>query len=184
MAVADGSYEVGPQSGRLLVRTARTGVGARAGHDLTLEVTRWWGNVAVDVASPADCAVTVEVEVESIEVREGTGGLRPLTDGDRVEIGRTLRDKILQISRYPTITFRSTRVTGTPEEFFIDGELTITGVTEPVTVRGTLTDGRARGSATVTQSTWGIKPYSAFFGALRLRDEVEVEFDVALAPAG
>jgi len=51
-------------------------------------------------------------------------------------------------------------------------------------VHGSLGGGRARGSATITQSKWGIKPYSAFFGALRLRDEVEVEFDVALAPAG
>ena len=55
---------------------------------------------------------------------------------------------------------------------------------EAVTVHGSLGGGRARGSATITQSKWGIKPYSAFFGALRLRDEVEVEFDVALAPAG
>jgi len=26
----------------------------------------------------------------------------------------------------------------------------------------------------VTQSTWGIKPYSALFGALKVKDEVEV----------
>lgn len=40
-------------------------------------------------------------------------------------------------------------------------------------------DGLLRGWATVTQSTWGIKPYTAFLGALRLADEVRVEFEVA-----
>ncbi len=181
MGIPDGSYQVGPQAGQLLVKTARTGLGAKAGHDLTLEVTRWRGNVVVALASPAGCAVAVEAEVGSIEVREGTGGVKPLTDGDRAEIKRTLREKILNAARHPAITFQSTQVSGTPAEFAVAGDLTIAGVTHPVTVRGTLADGRARGSATITQSDWGIKPYSAFFGALKLRDEVEVEFDVALA---
>jgi hypothetical protein len=36
-----------------------------------------------------------------------------------------------------------------------------------------------RGWATVTQSAWAIKPYTAFPGALRLADEVRVEFEMA-----
>ena len=184
MGVPDGTYSVGPHAGRLLIRTARTGLGARAGHDLTLEVTQWRGSVALDTASPASSAVAVEAEVSSIEVREGTGGVKPLTDSDRAEIRRTLSGKILQAGRYPTVNFQSTLVGGSPEAFWIEGDLTIMGSTQPVTVHGSLAGGRARGAATVTQSRWGIKPYSAFFGALRLRDEVEVEFDVALGPGG
>ncbi len=184
MGVPDGTYSVGPHTGRLLIRTARTGLGARAGHDLTLEVTRWRGSVALDTASPASSAVAVEAEVASIEVREGAGGVKPLTDSDRAEIRRTMSGKILQAGRYPSINFQSTLVGGGPEAFWIEGDLTIMGSTQPVTVHGSLAGGRARGSATIAQSRWGIKPYSAFFGALRLRDEVEVEFDVALGPGG
>jgi polyisoprenoid-binding protein YceI len=183
MGVPDGTYSLGPEAGRLLIKTSRTGLGAKAGHDLTLEVTRWRGNVTVDTARPAGSSVAIEVEVESIEVRTGTGGVKPLTDADRAEIGKTLREKILQTSRYPTIIFQSTLAGGNPEAFWVEGDLTITGTTQPVTVHGQLADGRTHGSATVTQSTWGIKPYSAFFGALKLRDEVEVEFDLALAAA-
>jgi hypothetical protein len=58
------------------------------------------------------------------------------------------------------------------------------GVTRPLTVQGRMTDGRVIGQATVIQSRWGIRPYSAFFGALKLRDEVTVDFDVALTPDG
>jgi polyisoprenoid-binding protein YceI len=182
MAIADGKYPLGPQSGRLLVKTARTGMGAMAGHDLTIEVTRWHGTASVASADPAASSVEVTAEVASFEVREGTGGVKPLTSGDRAEIKRTLMGKILEAGRYPEITFASTKVSGGPDAFRIDGNLTIKGATRPVIVRGQLTGERVQGSAAVTQSQWGIKPYSAFFGALKLRDEVEVEFDLTLAP--
>ena len=177
-----GRFTVGTGAGRLVVKTGRAGLGAKAGHDLTIGVTRWQGSATVDTADPARCSVTVEVDVDSFEVREGTGGVKPLTDSDRAEIQKTIREKILHTARHPTIAFRSTRVDGSAESFTVDGDLTITGVTRPVSVRGRLTDGRARGSATVVQTQWGIRPYAAFFGALKVRDEVDVEFDVALTP--
>jgi polyisoprenoid-binding protein YceI len=178
--MAEGSYLVGPQSGRLLVKTARTGLGAKAGHDLTIEVTRWHGNVLIDAGSPAGSSVTVEADVGSFEVREGTGGVKPLTDADRADIKNTLRGKILNTRQHPAITFVSTQVSGTQESFRIDGDLTIVGVTKPVTIEGQLTAGHAHGSSVIVQSRWGIRPYSAFLGALKLRDEVEVQFDIDL----
>ncbi|GLX02588.1 YceI family protein [Microtetraspora sp. NBRC 16547] len=180
MGIEPGVYTIGPESGRLLIRTTRAGLGAKAGHDLTLEPTRWRGEATV--ADPASSSVTVEVDVESIEVREGTGGIKPLSDSDRADIVRNLRDKVLNAREHPTITFRSSRVDGTVESFHVEGDLTIAGVTRTVTMEGRAADGRVRGSTTVVQSRWGIRPYSAFFGTLRLSDEVGVEFDVALAP--
>jgi polyisoprenoid-binding protein YceI len=178
-----GGYRLGPESGRLLVHTSRTGLGAKAGHDLTIEVTRWHGHATVDTAVPADSSVTVQVDVDSFGVRQGTGGVKPLTDADRAEISKTLK-QVLHTAQDPTITFRSRRVDGSAGSFTLDGELTIMGITRPVTVQGGVTDGRVVGRATVVQSRWGIRPYSAFLGALKLRDEVEVDFDVALTPDG
>lgn len=169
---------IGPEAGRLLVRTGRSGLGAKAGHDLTIEATRWEGTV--DVAGQS---VAVDVQVDGLEVREGAGGVKPLTDSDRADIKGTFTQKILRTAEHPTITFRSTRVEGAPDSFTVEGDLTIMGVAQPVTLQGAMNDGRVRGSATVQQSRWGIKPYTAFFGALKLRDEVEVEFDLEL-PTG
>jgi polyisoprenoid-binding protein YceI len=177
------AYRLGPESGRLLVKTTRTRLGAKAGHDLTIEVTRWHGHATVDTAVPANSSVTVEVAVDSLEIREGTGGVKPLTDADRAEIHKTLKE-ILHTAQHPTITFRSRRVDGSAGSFTLNGELTIMGVTRPVMVQGRVTDGRVVGGATVVQSRWGIRPYSAFFGALKLSDEVKVDFDVALTPHG
>ncbi|GII96135.1 YceI family protein [Sinosporangium siamense] len=174
MTITAGGYTLGPESGRLLLSTGRTGLGAKAGHDLTIEVTRWHGEASVD---PAGSSVTVEIVAESLEVREGTGGVKPLTDSDRREIEKNLREKVLDTGRHPAITFRSTRVEGTPESFRVEGDLTMAGATQPVEVRGSLTEDLAQGSATVVQSRWGIKPYSAFFGALKVADEVQVRFE-------
>ncbi|MFG1705354.1 YceI family protein [Nonomuraea sp. M3C6] len=175
---------VGPQTGRLLIKTARTGLGAKAGHDLTIEVTRWHADITLDTADPAACSVAVTVDADSFEVRQGTGGVKALTDADRAEIKQTIREKILHTGSHPTITFRSTRIAGTAESFSVAGELGIAGVTRPVTVHARLVDDRVQGSATIVQSLWGIRPYSAFFGALKLRDEVEVQFDIGGLAAG
>jgi polyisoprenoid-binding protein YceI len=178
-----GAYRLGPESGRLLVHTTRTGLGAKAGHDLTIEVTRWHAHATVDPVTPANSSVTVEVNADSFEVRKGTGGVKPLSDADRAEIHRTLK-AILHAAQHPTITFRSRGVDGSAASFTCDGELTIMGVTHPVAAQGRVADGRVVGGATVVQSQWGIRPYSAFFGALKLSDEVKVDFDVALTPNG
>ncbi|MEQ4725481.1 YceI family protein [Nonomuraea sp. B19D2] len=182
MSISAGNHTFGPESGRLLVNTTRTGLGAKAGHDLTIEVTRWRGDATVDTADPAGSSVTVEADADSLEVRQGTGGVKPLTSSDHAEIEKTIREKILHVRKHPTIMFRSTRVEGTAESFRVEGDLTIVGVTQPVAVQCSVSEGRVRGSATIVQTRWGIRPYSALLGALKLSDEVEVQFDVGLVP--
>ena len=177
------AYRLGPEGGQLLVYTTRTGLGAKAGHDLIIEVTRWHGGATVDPADPANSSVTVEVDADSFEVRKGTGGVKPLSNADRAEIHNTLKE-VLHTAQHPTITFQSRRINGSAGSFSCDGELTIMGVTRPVMVQGHVTDGRVVGEASVVQSRWGIRPYSAFFGALKLSDEAKVDFDVALTPHG
>jgi polyisoprenoid-binding protein YceI len=185
MALLNGTHRLGPEAGQLLLKTSRTGLGSKAGHDLTIEVTRWTAVAVVDTPHPANSSVTVNVDATSFEVRQGTGGVKPLTDGDRADIKKTITGKILRTATYPEIGFRSTRVSGQPGAFTIEGDLTIVGVARPVMVQcAASAGGRVRGTATVKQSDWGIKPYSALLGALRLKDEVEVQFEVELPTSG
>jgi hypothetical protein len=96
-----GAYKLGPESGRLLVHTTRTGLGAKAGHDLTIEVTRWHAQATVDPATPANSSLSVEVDADSFEVRKESVESSP-SDADRAEIHQTL--KILHNAQHPTIT--------------------------------------------------------------------------------
>jgi hypothetical protein len=43
--------------------------------------------------------------------------------------------------------------------------------------------GQYRGTATVRQTDYGITPYTGFFGALKLKDEVTVEVEADLTRA-
>ncbi|MGW3497673.1 YceI family protein [Streptomyces sp. NPDC001020] len=145
-----------------------------------IEATRWAGKAMIVADDPGKSSVTVTVETRSLTVREGTGGLKPLTDTDRSEIERTLGSAaLLHTVKYPTIAFRSVDITGTPEDFEITGDLTIKGRPRRVTVHGGSDgDGMVCGWAAVAQSTWGIKPYAAFLGALKVADEVRIEYEV------
>ena len=181
MAVTPGSIRLGPDSGRVVIKTTRAGLAAKAGHDLTIEVTQWSARVEV----PADgdgglAAATVRADLDlgSLEVREGTGGAMPLTDRDRREI----KKQIGQILGAASATFASSRVipAGTSGGA-VEGTVTLNGKTQPARLQVTAPgNGQYRGSATVAQTGFGIKPYSGFFGALKLKDEVTLEFQVTL----
>ena len=199
MAASTGTYRLGPDAGRVVIKTTRAGLAARVGHDLTLDVTRWSADITVPAGAPAETApaetapggdlsaatVTAELDLGSLVVREGTGGARPLSDSDRRDIESTMR-KILGGSGGPaTAVFRSTRVIPSAAGGAIEGTLTLNGRSQPVRLQVTgPAPGRYRGTVTIVQSAFGIKPYSGFFGALKLRDEVVAEFEVDLSHAG
>jgi polyisoprenoid-binding protein YceI len=174
----------------VLVKTGRAGLAARAGHDLTIEITRWSARVTVpDGASEggagdgglAAATVTADLDLGSLAVREGTGGAKPLSDRDRRDIQGTA-SKILGAAA--TASFASTRVIPSPDGGAIEGTLTLHGASRPIRLQViSPAPGRYRGTAEVRQSDFGITPYSGFFGALKLRDEVTVEFEVELGGA-
>jgi polyisoprenoid-binding protein YceI len=173
MALPAGTHSLGPSNASLQVRTYREGVAAKAGHDLIIEVTRWDATVTV-ADDPGGWAIELNADPRSLEVREGLRGVKPLTDKDRVEIRKTIDEKILGGN---PIQFRSSAVRpdGGGAGLTVDGELTMAGSTRPITAQVSVEDGGAI-SATipVTQTDWGIKPYRGFMGALKVRDDVEV----------
>jgi polyisoprenoid-binding protein YceI len=166
-------YELGPDDGTLAVRTGRTGTVAKAGHDLLLHVTKWRGTLAVG----DEPSVSLDADATSMKVREGTGGMMALDDGDMANIEQTIDDEVL---KRQDISFRSTRVEETADGLSVTGDLTIRGTARPVAFDLSLADGRVRGTAVLKQTEWGMKPYTALFGALKVADEVRVEIDAAL----
>jgi polyisoprenoid-binding protein YceI len=181
------SFEIGPDSGRLLVRTHREGLGARAGHDLVIEATDWRGRVRIDSADPPRGHLEVRVDGRGLEVREGRGGAKPLTDKDRREIKDIIRTKVLDTDRHSELVFIADQAAVEGQHARLSGELMIAGQSRPLSVDVDVeqaADGpHARGAAKVRQTDFGIKPYRALMGALRVADEVVVDFDVRL-PAG
>jgi polyisoprenoid-binding protein YceI len=166
-------YHLGPDDGTLAIRTSRTGTVAKAGHDLLIHVTKWSGTLD-DGEAPS---VTLDADATSLKVREGTGGMMALDDGDLANIEQTIDDEVL---KRQDISFRSTRVEPTGDGLSVTGDLTLRGTTKPVAFDLAVRDGRLTGHAVVKQTEWGMKPYTALFGALKVADDVRVEIDVAL----
>jgi polyisoprenoid-binding protein YceI len=180
MAVQPGRHQFGPDRGRIILRTSRDGLAAQAGHDLTMEATLWSGVLGVNEdSSPA--SLDVRVDLNALVVRDGTGGVKPLTDRDRREIAVTSR-KVLGVDRHPEATYSATAFAPAAGGGEISGTFTINGSARPLRVRVSETSpDHYHAETTVVQSDYGIKPYTGFFGALRVRDAVEVAIDVDLS---
>jgi polyisoprenoid-binding protein YceI len=172
MSLPPGEYRLGPEDVTLSVRTARVGAAAKAGHDLLIHVTSWSATLVLD-EDPGKSSLELDADATSLRVIEGTGGAFELGEDDIASIHQTIDDEVLMKQR---IGFRSTGVRGEGDaRLGVDGELTIVGTTKPISFELTIgDDGALSGAATVTQTDWGMKPYSALFGALKLADEVEV----------
>jgi YceI-like domain len=190
VADIEGTYELGPDGGRVLVKTGREGLAARAGHDLTIEVTQWSAHVTVPgeaAGGIAAATLTAELDLNSLAVREGTGGAKPLTDRDRRDIQGQAR-KILGDGA--KASYASTKAIPSPSGSpsagsstggAIEGTLTMNGRSQPVRLQViSPASGQYRGSVTIRQTDFGITPYSGFFGALKLKDEITIEFEVKI----
>jgi polyisoprenoid-binding protein YceI len=100
-----------------------------------------------------------------------------MSDKDKREIAKNIAGLLGNDS----ITFTSKSVEVQDGSVTATGELSIAGQSRPVTLDLTTTpDGRLTGSMKVVQSQFGIKPFSAMMGALKVKDEVEINLDVAL----
>jgi polyisoprenoid-binding protein YceI len=185
MAANGGRHQIGPDSGRLTLRTYRSGLAAQAGHDLTIDVTRWSAQLDAPPSGPAPDGLNATIDLTSLAIREGRGGVKPLTDRDRRDIAGQAR-KQLDTGRFPEATYAATSFA--PDDAgggVIDGTLTLHGQSRPLQLQVSKTgDGRYRATATVIQTQFGIKPYSGMFGALKLRDDVDVEVEVTVDLSG
>jgi polyisoprenoid-binding protein YceI len=175
MSLTNGTHALGPENGRLTVHTRRGGAAAKAGHDLVIEVTSWRGEL--DVGD--DTTVTLTADARSMRVREGSGGMTSLGDDDKTNIEQTINDEVLKGT---PIEFRSAACEVSPEgdRMLVSGELELAGRRAPIRFELSVNGGRLSGSATVKQTDFGMKPYSALFGTLKVLDEVQVAVDAKL----
>jgi polyisoprenoid-binding protein YceI len=135
------------------------------------------GQLAVDPAAPAGAQVgTIQVNARTLA-----------TDSEQRD--RALKNQVLQTNQHEYITFAPTAVAGLPDQlgsgetatFQIVGELTIRGVTRPVTFEASVTplsDSRLAGQAstTIRYADWGVSVPPVPFVA-SVDDEIRIELD-------
>ncbi len=172
--------QLSAERGHITLKTAREGMAGKAGHDLTIGVTRWSAELTTGQdGSPT--SLEAHIDMGSLAVIAGTGGLKPLTDRDKREIAVTAR-KVLRADRSPEAVYAADGFE--PDAAgggVIRGTLTLAGTSNPLPlqVRRTGADSY-QVTATVVQTQFGIKPYTGFLGALKVRDAVEVTAEITM----
>lgn len=172
-----GDNALGPDNGQIRFRTKREGVASKVGHDLLLDVSQWSGRLVADSDNPPQARLEVTVEMASLRVLEGTGGVKELSSGDKADITKNAL-KLLEVDKHPTAKFVAERAAPNSP---LEGSLTLCGKSAPLKLDVTSTgDASWRATGTLMQSAFGIKPFKAMLGALRLADEVTLEIDLKL----
>jgi polyisoprenoid-binding protein YceI len=185
-------YEIDADRSELVVRLFKGGVAAAIAHNHAIRAVDYSGGAKVDPNNPETASIWIEVQTASLkadepEVRERFGLPKGISDKDRRKIQATmLSAKQMDVEKYSTMRFRSTGVEEQSEgRYQITGDLTMHGVTRSITFPITVEDenGDLHGSAAIDfkQSDFGIKPYSAMFGALRNRDDAVLYAKIVLA---
>ncbi|WIM89029.1 YceI family protein [Candidatus Mycobacterium wuenschmannii] len=163
--------------GDLLIRTGVAGPAAAVGHRLTLAMRHWRATTRWADDEPVGAELTVEVG--SLEVIRGEGGVTPLSGPERI-LARSNALRSLDAKRHPRITFEANVIDKTDVGYRLTGTLTIHDTSHEQVVDLRIDDQGANwwlsSETTVRQSEFGIKPYSQLLGSLRVADDVVVAF--------
>lgn len=118
--------------------------------------------------------MTLSIKDDRVEATFDPTSLRVLTaalnERDKHKVEQTIRDEVLESARYPKLRFVSTHV-ALPR---VEGTLELHGKSAPIVVDVKEVNGRWRAEATVHQPTFGIRPFTAMFGTLKIQADVRV----------
>jgi polyisoprenoid-binding protein YceI len=143
--------------------------------------TTFTGRVEVPSGSDLPSSISATIEAASIDTRE------------EQRDGHLRSADFFDAEKFPQLTFQSTRIHGEPDEFTIDGDLTIHGVTHPVKLNGTF-EGRATdpwgnqrigyaAHGKISRKDFGLTWNAALeTGGVAVSNEVRLELNVEVLP--
>jgi polyisoprenoid-binding protein YceI len=180
--MADRQWQMDDSHGTLQVTTGVAGPAAAVGHRLEIVMASW--RATVEFTGDAPSSLDLTVEVDSLTVRRGSGGVKGLS-GPEKAVARSNALKTLQASRHPQIRFQADDIDATDRGYRLAGILEVHGTRHDHVVDLDVDD---RGAAwdlacesVVRQTDFGVKPYSLMMGALKVADEVTVTFSAERA---
>lgn len=159
----------------MTVRVFKSGLFSLFAHNHEIQAPLTEGRVNLS----APLSVTLKFDARKLRVLDPD-----LSEKDRAEVQRTMDGPdVLDSSRFPEILFQSTKVEQQKNDrWIVHGNLTLHGETHPITLPVNRDEGRYRGSTKLSQRAFGITPVSIAGGTIKVKDAVEIAFDIALEP--
>lgn len=178
----------------LAVRAYRDGPLARLGHNHIIASTALSGRVIlrepieesfIELTLPL-ASLTVDEPARRAAAGAGFEGDVPAADREAT-LKNMLGSRLLAADRFPEIRLQSVAIAPDGDRLGVTVRLDIAGTVQllavPVQVRREEARLEALGRFTVTHAELGLEPFSVALGALRVRDDLDVEFRLTAAPA-
>lgn len=174
-------YRIDAGQSRFVVRAFADGLLSVFGHNPTVAICGFGGDARFVPDTLQQASLLMLVSADSLAV---TGDM---SEKDRREMERMMREDVLEIARYPEIVFMCTKVTAHPKtkgryRTEIVGDLSLHGVTREHLIEAEVTidgDGlRAQGEFSLRQSEHDIERVSVAGGTLKIKDELKISFDI------
>ncbi|MGH9803039.1 MAG: YceI family protein [Blastocatellia bacterium] len=161
----------------------KTGLLSGLAHDHEIGVKSFTGKIVVPEAGASGGSLELDVDATSLAVLD-----KKPSEEDKKKIYNSMHNEVLESAKHPKINFKSVSVgdlkqTGADGySFTLNGDLTLHGVTKRIAMPVSLTINaqqlRAVGKYTLLQTDFGIKPYSAAGGTIKVKNEITVNFNI------
>ncbi len=174
-------YLLDGKGSKFTARAFATGLLSGFGHSPTIAIANFKGEAQMNASVLEESSLRIVIQAKSLVVTDD------ISEKDRDEINRRMHDEVLASEGYAEIVYECTKVsaskTGEGQYWVaLNGQLSLHGVTrtQPVSARATVNGDtlRAEGVFSVRLSDYEIKPVSAVGGAVKLKDEIRLSFDV------
>ena len=176
------TFRMAPEQSKFTVQAFAEGVFSAFGHDPVILIREFQGDVQFVPGTFENASLSMIVDPNSFTVTND------VKEKDRLEIESTMREQVLETGKYPEIVFRSNNISVNKAgegrcRVRIVGDLTLHGTTQKniwISAEATLSDDRlqAQGAFSLKQTEFGIKPYSAAGGTIKLKNELKFLFDI------
>lgn len=163
-----------PNNASCHVYTYKEGLLSAIAHDLEIAVT----DFSIDLEEGPD-SFSIESRFSASSLRVLRAINATLSDRDKANIEKNIQEDVLHARRYPEIRFRAQG----QKTDSLSGQLSLHGQERSLRVSVRSDEKQRIAEATLHQPDFGIKPYSAMMGTLRVRAEVRVVVTTSRASA-
>ncbi|HJL17818.1 MAG TPA: YceI family protein [Sandaracinaceae bacterium LLY-WYZ-13_1] len=161
------------------VFTYKEGLLSAVAHDLELRVGSFEVELSDDRAS-----VTATFEPRSIRVVdaivEGRRSPGTLSEKDKAKIESNIVTEVIPVKQHADVRFTSSEIREVDAGWEIRGTLELAGHERELTIPVHREEGRAVGEVTLHQPDFGIKPYSAMLGALKIQPDIKIRIELPI----
>lgn len=175
------SYSVDAGASRLTVQAFASGMLSGFAHSPIFAADDLRGTFRFDPDTPADDVFELAVRADSLRLTD------KVKEQDRLEISSTMQNQVLEVGKYPEISFRSTAIAPTQisdgwYRLKIQGDMRLRGTNNPLGIDAQLRLGeeamRLSGEFAISMAAYRLKPVSALGGMIKLKDELKFKFDL------